>query len=183
MASSITVISGPSGVGKGTLIAALLQRLPDARLAVSATTRPPRRSEQHGREYYFVSEEEFAAAESDGRLIESATYAGHRYGTFAGELTIAPHTIIECDVRGVEQLRPRLSEARYAFIAPPSMEKLAERLRSRGTETEEQIARRIAHAREEVAAAPGLYDEVIINDDLSAATERLLAFVSMRTGR
>jgi guanylate kinase len=152
MASAITVISGPSGVGKGTLIAALLQEFPHARLAVSATTRPPRRSEQHGREYYFVSEEEFAAAESDGRLIESATYAGHRYGTFADELAIAPHTIIECDVRGVEQI-------------------------------EEQIARRIAHAREEVAAAPGLYDDVIINDDLSAATERLLAFVSMRTGR
>jgi guanylate kinase len=165
------------------LIAALLKRLRDARLAVSATTRAPRRSEQHGREYCFVSDAESAAAECDGRLIESATYADQRYGTFANELTLARHTIIECDIRGVEQLRPRLSEARYAFIAPPSMPELAERLRSRGTETEEQIARRIARAREEVAAAPGLHDEVIINDDLSAAIERLLAFGSMRPGR
>lgn len=165
------VISGPSGVGKGTLIAALMQRVQGVHLAISATTRPPRSSERHGREYYFWDDAQFDVAEADGRLVESARYGDHRYGTLIDELVIAPHTLVECDVRGVEQLRFLLPGARYVFVAPPG------RLIARGTENEQETAQRLWRASAEIAVAASLYDVTIVNDDLGRAVGELVSLL------
>lgn len=169
------VISGPSGVGKGTLIAALMQRVHGVHFAISATTRPPRSSERHGREYYFWDDAQFDVAEADGRLVESARYGAHRYGTLIDELVIAPHTLVECDVRGVEQLRFLLPAARYVFVAPPGIDELRRRLIARGTENEQETAQRLRRVSAEVAVAASLYDVTILNDDLGRAVDELVS--------
>lgn len=172
--TNAVVISGPSGVGKGTLIAALMARVPGVHLAISATTRPARPSERHGRGYYFWDDAQFDAAEADGRMLESARYGDHRYGTLIDELAMSPHTLVECDVRGVEQLRFLLPAARYVFVAPPGIEELRRRLTARGTETEGETEQRLRRARLEIVVAPSLYDVMIVNDDLSRAVDELV---------
>src|SRR6266480_5241170 len=148
------VITGPSGVGKGTLIRRLLERMPELELSVSATTRPPRPGERDGVDYHFLTEEEFDRMVHDGRLLEHATYSGNRYGTPRSEveprLAAGRSVVLEIEVQGARQVREAMPEAVQVFIAPPSPAALRERLEGRGTDRPEAIARRLAAAEEEL---------------------------------
>ena len=166
-------MTGPSGVGKGTLIKALLERVPGLQLAVSATTRAPRAREVNGVDYHFLSPEDFDRRVAAGEFVEHAVYAGHSYGTLRSELERpARGIVLEIDVQGARQVRDSLPEAKLIFIEPPSFDTLAERLRGRGSDTPEQVERRLAAARDEVAAA-GEFDHRVVNDDLQRALQEL----------
>jgi guanylate kinase len=171
----LLVISGPSGVGKGTLIASLLARLPRARLAVSATTRPPRPDELDGIHYHFISEPQFAAARRAGHVVEWVSYAGYSYGTLLDELTGGQPTIVECDVRGARLLATGPVPARLIFVAPPSLSELERRLRDRATEDDANIAARLQRAREELEQAPEVYDRIVVNDRIERACDEVIA--------
>ena len=175
------VITGPSGVGKGTLIRRLLERMPELELSVSATTRPPRPGERDGVDYHFRSEEEFDQMIGEGRLLEHATYSGHRYGTPRSEveprLAAGRSVVLEIEVQGARQIREAMPEAVQVFIAPPSPGALRERLEGRGTDPPEAIARRLAAAEKELAARSE-FSHVIVNDDLDRAANELVALVS-----
>jgi guanylate kinase len=170
------VITGPSGVGKGTLLARVRQHLDGVAFPVSATTRKPRPGEIHGVHYYFLSEEEFVARRERGEFVEWARYGNHLYGTLVDEiqrpLEQGLSVVLEIELKGSRQIRARFPEARGIFIAPPDREELARRLAKRGTESEQAVARRLEHAEEEMAAS-GEFDCVIVNDDLERAAEEL----------
>jgi guanylate kinase len=167
------VITGPSGVGKGTLIKRLLERVPGLQLAVSATTRAPRNGEVNGVDYHFLSEEDFDRRVGRGEFVEHAEYAGNRYGTLKTELERpARGIVLEIDVQGARQVRKTLPDAVLVFIEPPSFEDLERRLLGRASDRPEQIERRLAAARDELAAA-GEFDHRIRNDDLERALEEL----------
>src|ERR671919_505951 len=169
----ILVITGPSGVGKGTLIKGLLERVTGLQLAVSATTREPRDGEVNGVDYHFLSAEDFDRRVAHGEFVEHAEYAGNRYGTLKSELERpARGIVLEIDVQGARQVRETLPDAVLIFIEPPSFEDLERRLAGRGSDKPEQIERRLAAAREELAAA-GEFDHRIRNDDLERALEEL----------
>jgi guanylate kinase len=169
----ILVITGPSGVGKGTLIKGLLERFPGLELAVSATTRRPREGEVNGVDYHFLSEADFDRRAAAGEFVEHAEYAGNRYGTLKSELSRPAHGIVlEIDVQGARQVREALPEAKLIFIEPPSFEVLERRLAARASDRPEQIERRMAAARDELAAA-GEFDHRIVNDDLEHALQEL----------
>jgi guanylate kinase len=169
----VLVITGPSGVGKGTLIRGLLQRMPGLELSVSATTRPPRPGEVDGRDYYFLSEDEFQRRVDRGEFVEHATYAGHRYGTLRSELERpACAIVLEIDLQGARQVREALPEATQVFIAPPSLEELRRRLERRAAETPEQIRQRLAAALAELAAQRE-FAHVVVNDDVQRALDEL----------
>ena len=174
------VITGPSGVGKGTLIRRLRERIPDLELSVSATTRPPRPGEQDGVDYHFTGEEEFDRMARAGQLVEHATYSGHRYGTPRSEveprLAEGRSVVLEIEVQGARQVRQAMPEAIQVFIAPPSAEALRARLEGRGTDEPEEIERRLSVAEEELAARRE-FGHVVVNDDLDRATEELVALV------
>jgi guanylate kinase len=176
--AGVLVVTGPSGVGKGTLIKRLLERVPGLTLSVSATTRPPRPGEVDGRDYHFLSDEEFEKRLVGGEFLEHAMYAGNHYGTPRSEIERAPDgLVLEIEVEGARQVRERLPEALQVFIAPPSPEALRERLLKRGTDSDEQMRRRLARAEEELAARSE-FKHVIVNDDLDKAVaelERLVA--------
>ena len=170
---SVLVVTGPSGVGKGTLIKHLLERRPDYRLSVSATTRAPRPGEVDGRDYHFLSEQEFERRLAAGEFVEHAEYAGNRYGTLKSELSRpARGIVLEIDVQGARQVREALPEAKLIFIEPPSFEDLERRLARRASDQPEQIERRLAAARDELAAADE-FDHRIVNDDLEVALQEL----------
>jgi guanylate kinase len=167
------VITGPSGVGKGTLIRGLLERVPGLELAVSATTRPPRPREVDGRDYHFLSPEEFERRVQAGDFVEHAVYAGNRYGTLRSELERpARGIVLEIDLQGARQVRETLPEAMQVFIAPPSLEALEARLRRRGSDAPEQIRDRLAVAPRELAAQEE-FSRVVVNDDLERAIQEL----------
>ena len=169
----VLVVTGPSGVGKGTLINRLLERVPSLTLSVSATTRPPRPGEVEGRDYHFLSEEEFEKRLLRNEFLEHAMYAGNHYGTPRDEIDRADDgLVLEIEVEGARQVRDRLPEALQVFIAPPSPEALRERLLKRGTDSEEQMRRRLARAEEELAARSE-FKHVIVNDDLAKAVAEL----------
>ena len=174
------VITGPSGVGKGTLIRRLRERMPGLELSVSATTRPPRPGEVNGVDYHFTSDEEFDRLAREGRLLEHATYSGHRYGTPRSEveprLTEGRSVVLEIEVQGARQVRQAMPEAIQVFIAPPSPEALRERLQGRGTDRPEEIERRLAVAEEELAARRE-FGHVVVNDELDRATDELVELV------
>ena len=174
------VITGPSGVGKGTLIRRLRERIPGLELSVSATTRPPRPGEVNGVDYHFTSDEEFDRLAREGRLLEHATYSGHRYGTPRSEveprLTEGRSVVLEIEVQGARQVRQAMPEAIQVFIAPPSPEALRERLQGRGTDRPEEIERRLAVAEEELAARRE-FGHVVVNDELDRATDELVELV------
>jgi guanylate kinase len=174
------VITGPSGVGKGTLIRRLRERMPGLELSVSATTRPPRPGEVNGVDYHFTSDEEFDRLAREGRLLEHATYSGHRYGTPRSEveprLAEGRSVVLEIEVQGARQVRRAMPEAIQVFIAPPSPEALRERLQGRGTDRPEEIERRLAVAEEELAARRE-FGHVVVNDELDRATDELVELV------
>jgi guanylate kinase len=171
---SVLVVTGPSGVGKGTLIKHLLERRPDYRLSVSATTRPRRPGETDGRDYHFLSEQEFERRLAAGDFLEHALYAGNHYGTLKEEVERQPgNLVLEIEVEGARQVRKAMPEATQVFIAPPSDAALRQRLESRGTDAPEVIERRLARAKEELAARQE-FTRVIVNDDLERAVDELV---------
>jgi len=177
-ASRVLVITGPSGVGKGTLIQALRRHFPDLELSVSATTRAPRSGERDGRDYHFMDADEFERRVGRGEFLEHAEYAGNRYGTLRSELERAKDgLVLEIEVQGARQVREALPEAVQVFIAPPSPEVLRERLLRRGTDPPEQIARRLEQAEEELRAKDE-FQHVIENDDLDRAAAELVDLVA-----
>jgi guanylate kinase len=176
MPGNLYVVSGPSGAGKGTLLARVMQRLNEAWLSISATTRCPREGEKHGVQYFFLSNEEFDRLITVDGLLEWAVVHGERYGTLREEveqrLASGIDVVLELDSQGAFQVRERFSQAHLIFIAPPSLAVLEQRLRGRGTEDEDTIRRRMATAAGEMEAR-GRYDTVIVNDDPAVAAEQL----------
>ncbi len=185
MTSRLTVLSGPSGVGKGTLVAAVRQLHPEVFLSVSVTTRRPRPGEVEGVHYHYVDDAAFAAMVAAGDLLEHASYAGHSYGTprraVLEQLQRGP-VLLEIELQGARQVRRSMPAAHLVFLAPPSWEELVRRLTGRGTESPERVARRLVLAREELAAEAE-FDEVIVNDDVGQAAERLVASMQITRGR
>jgi guanylate kinase len=179
--SGVFVITGPSGVGKGTLIRGLRERLPQLELSVSATTRPPRPGERDGVDYHFLSNERFDELLAAGQFVEHADYAGRRYGTLRSELDgrigRGVPVVLEIEVQGARQVRSAMPEAVQVFIAPPSLATLRERLLGRGTDQQEEVQRRLRVAEEELAAQPE-FAHVVVNDELVRATDELYAIVA-----
>ncbi|WP_235490366.1 guanylate kinase, partial [Frankia sp. AvcI1] len=165
----LTVLSGPSGVGKGTVVAAVRERHPEVWVSVSATTRAPRPGETDGVEYHFVDAEEFARMVKAGEFVEHAMFAGHAYGTPRGplreRLAAGVPCLLEIELLGARQVRSAMPDARFVFLAPPTFEELVRRLTGRGTESPEVIARRLDRARIELAAETE-FDHVVVNDDV-----------------
>jgi guanylate kinase len=174
--SPVFVITGPSGVGKGTLIRALRERVPELELAVSATTRAPRPGEQDGLDYHFLSDAEFERGVQAGEFIEHARYSGRRYGTLRSELDQRAGggrpVMLEIELQGARQVRRALPEAVQVFIAPPSEEALRMRLIGRGTDSPEQVQARLKTASEELKAQTE-FPHVVVNDRLEAAVVAL----------
>jgi len=174
--ASVFVITGPSGVGKGTLIAALRERHPELALSVSATTRAPRPGEQDGVAYHFLTEAEFQRRLEHGEFIEHATFAGHRYGTLRAEVERRTRggaaVVLEIELQGARQIREAMPEAVLIFIAPPSLEQLRERLLERGADDAAGVERRLAIAQTELAARSE-FPFVVVNDELERAVSEL----------
>ncbi|MBZ5545065.1 MAG: guanylate kinase [Acidobacteriia bacterium] len=177
---SIIVISAPSGSGKTSLVQRLLARVPRLRFSVSYTTRPPRRGEKHGRDYFFVSRREFRRMIAARELLEWATVFGHLYGTSRRQLREAQEAgqdiLLDIDVQGHRQVRRRLPEAVSIFVLPPSFQELDRRLRHRHSDSPEVIARRLNDARQEIRHWRE-YDYLVVNDRLSKAARALQAIV------
>jgi guanylate kinase len=177
---SIIVISAPSGSGKSTLVQRLLARVPGLQFSISYTTRPPRRGEKHGRDYFFVSRREFRRMIAARELVEWATVFGQLYGTSHRQLREAQEAgqdiLLDIDVQGHQQVRRRLPEAVSIFVLPPSFRELERRLRHRHSDPPEVIARRLNDARQEIQQWPE-YDYLVVNDRLSKAARVLQTIV------
>lgn len=176
----VLVITGPSGVGKGTLIRALLDRLPQLELSVSATTRSPRPGEQDGAHYHFLSPDEFEARVQAGDFVEHAVYSGNRYGTLRSELerrtAAGAPVVLEIELQGARQVRAAMPDAVAVFIAPPSREALRARLIGRGTDTPEEVEERLRTADRELEAQSE-FSRVVVNDRLEDSVEELVQVV------
>jgi guanylate kinase len=176
----VFVITGPSGVGKGTLIRTLRERVPELELSVSATTRAPRPGEDDGVAYHFLTDPEFERLVDDGAFVEHARYSGRRYGTLRAELdrrTDAGHPVVlEIEVQGARQIREAMPEAVQIFIAPPSEEALRTRLIGRGDTSAEDMEARLQVAHDELAAQRE-FGHVVVNDRLDDAADQLVALV------
>lgn len=171
----LTVISGFSGAGKGTVVKQLLEKY-DYGLSISATTRSPREGEQDGREYFFKTKEEFERMIAEHQLIEYARYVGNYYGTpkeyVVQQLEQGKDVILEIEMQGALHVREILPEANLIFLTPPAVDVLENRLRGRGTETEEVIRNRMARAKEECSYMEQ-YDYIVVNDDLDECVENV----------
>jgi guanylate kinase len=181
----VFVITGPSGVGKGTLIRGLMERVPQLELSVSATTRAPRAGERDGVDYHFLTPEEFDRRVAHGDFVEHADYAGRRYGTLRSELerrlAEGVPVVLEIEVQGARQVRAAMPEAVQVFIAPPSLAALRTRLVGRGTDDQEEVARRLEVAEQELTAQPE-FAHVVVNDRLDEALEKLVSIVNDSAG-
>ena len=181
---SLIVISGPSGAGKSTLISRVRTDMPELEFSISCTTRAPRPGEVNGREYFFIGEEEFSRREAAGEFLESAGVFAHRYGTLKSQVMerlLAGHSVVlDIDVQGALSIRKACGLdaelaacASFILIAPPDLETLEKRLRSRASDSEAQILGRLAGARRELSHFRS-YDFLIVNDDLDCAANELL---------
>ncbi|GAA0479223.1 MULTISPECIES: guanylate kinase [Streptomyces] len=181
----LTVLSGPSGVGKSTVVAHMRKVHPEVWLSVSATTRKPRPGERHGVQYFFVEDEEFDKLIANGELLEWAEFAGNRYGTprqaVLDHLAAGEPVLLEIDLQGARLVRESMPEARLVFLAPPSWDELVRRLTGRGTESPEVIERRLAAARVELAAEKE-FDETLVNTSVEDVSRELLALMLNNSG-
>jgi guanylate kinase len=177
----LTVLSGPSGVGKGTVVAEVRRLFPHVWVSVSCTTRRPRPGEVDGVQYYFVSDEEFDELVRNDRLLEHASFAGYRYGTprrpVEQHLAAGRPALLEIELQGARQVRQRMPEAQFVFLAPPSVGELRERLAGRGTESADVIEARLDRARTELAADRE-FDVVVVNDDVRRAAAEVVALLA-----
>lgn len=177
----LTVVSGPSGVGKSSVVGELRKLEPDIYFSVSVTTRKPRPGEIDGAHYHFVDRVEFDAMVADGRLLEWAEFAGNCYGTprepVEKALADGRPAILEIELQGARQVRVAMPEARLVMLMPPSWEELVGRLTGRGTESEAAVQTRLAEAERELAAA-GEFDERLVNADVREAAEHLLSLIT-----
>ena len=183
MSGDVTVISGPTAVGKGTVVRALKARHPAVWVSVSATTRPPRPGEVDGEHYWFVSSAAFDELEASDGLLEWAVVHGRdRYGTPSAPVLDAlargERVILEIDLQGARQVKAKLPQARLVFIAPPDWDELVARLVGRGTETAEQRERRLVTAKAELAAAEE-FDHIVVNDQVGRAVEELVDLLGL----
>jgi guanylate kinase len=178
----LTVLSGPSGVGKSTVVAHMRKEHPEVWLSVSATTRRPRPGEQHGVHYFFVTDEEMDKLIANGELLEWAEFAGNRYGTpraaVLEHLEAGVPVLLEIDLQGARQVRESMAEAQLVFLAPPSWEELVRRLTGRGTESPEVIERRLGAAKTELAAEPE-FDTTLVNTSVEDVARELLALMDV----
>jgi guanylate kinase len=176
----VFVITGPSGVGKGTLIRGLLERIPELELSTSATTRKPRPGEEDGVDYHFLTPEQFEEHVEAGDFVEHATYSGNRYGTLRSELErrvrAGAPVVLEIEVQGARQVRQSIPEAVAVFIAPPSLDALRVRLVGRGTDSADEVEERLLTAERELSAQPE-FAHVVVNDRLEQATDELEGIV------
>ena len=179
----VFVITGPSGVGKGTLIRGLLERIPELQLSTSATTRDPRPGERNGIDYHFLTPQQFAEQVRAGEFVEHATYSGNMYGTLRSELERRAQAgnpvVLEIEVQGARQVREAIPESVAVFIAPPSLDALRARLVGRGTDSAEQVDERLRTAERELEAQPE-FAHVVVNDRLEQATGELEGIVRQR---
>ncbi|MGF0172944.1 guanylate kinase [Streptomyces sp. R11] len=178
----LTVLSGPSGVGKSTVVAHMRKEHPEVWLSVSATTRKPRPGEQHGVHYFFVTDEEMDKLIANGELLEWAEFAGNRYGTpraaVLERLEAGEPVLLEIDLQGARQVSESMADAQLVFLAPPSWEELVRRLTGRGTEPPEVIARRLDAAKVELAAEPE-FDVTLVNTSVEDVARELLALMDV----
>ncbi|MXM67843.1 guanylate kinase [Streptomyces sp. HUCO-GS316] len=178
----LTVLSGPSGVGKSTVVAHMRKEHPEVWLSVSATTRGPRPGERHGVHYFFVTDEEMDKLIANGELLEWAEFAGNRYGTpraaVLEHLEAGVPVLLEIDLQGARQVRESMPEAQLVFLAPPSWEELVRRLTGRGTEPPEVIERRLDAAKVELAAEPE-FDATLVNTAVEDVARELLALTDV----
>jgi guanylate kinase len=177
----LTVLSGPSGVGKGTVVRALRNLAPRVWVSVSCTTREPRPGETDGVEYHFVTRQRFAELVDDGELLEHAEFAGNCYGT--PRLPVLEHlgadvpTLLEIELEGARQVRRSMPDARFVFLAPPTVDALMQRLYGRGTESADALVARLERAQVELAAEQE-FDEVIVNNDVEQAAGELAVLIA-----
>lgn len=180
----LTVLSGPTAVGKGTISAEMRRRRPDLWISVSATTRPRRPGEVEGVHYHFVTPERFDELVGTGQMLEWAVVHGvHRYGTprepVERELALGRPVLLELDLQGARQVRAAMPDARFVFLEPPTWDELVQRLVGRGTEGPQERERRLATARQELAAVSE-FDDVVVNDDVARATEELMTLMGLQ---
>ena len=174
------IISAPSGAGKTTLCNALRKRFPDMAYSISHTTRAPRKNETHGKDYFFISRPAFEEKIQQGQWAEWARVHGNYYGTSAEQLNehlrSGRNVLLDIDVAGARQIKSRFPDSIAVFIMPPSLEALEARLRSRGTDDDAEIDKRLAHAEAEIAGRD-FYDHVVVNDRLDEAIEALAGLI------
>ncbi|MBR6523620.1 MAG: guanylate kinase [Clostridia bacterium] len=177
----LMVVSGPAGVGKGTVCKQFLKDNPEVKLSVSATTRSPRPGEEHGREYYFLSKEEFEEKIKSDNLLEYVCFVGNYYGTLKSaveeKLSEGIDVLLEIEVEGAMNVKKKFPDSVLVFVLPPSFDELAERLKGRGTETPEVIEKRLARAMEEFECVRH-YDYVLLNDTIENAAEKLKSILT-----
>ena len=182
----VFVVSGPSGVGKTSILKAVRGHTPGLRMSVSCTTRPPRPTEVHGRDYHFLSREAFERQIAQGDFLEWATVYDNYYGTSLSRirdiLASRVHALLDIDTQGARSIRARCDGAVLIFIEPPSLAVLEGRLRGRGTESEESLAKRLKHASHELNQRQ-MYDYTIVNDSVAKATERFLEIIAIEQER
>ncbi|HET6857826.1 MAG TPA: guanylate kinase [Streptomyces sp.] len=178
----LTVLSGPSGVGKSTVVAHMRKVHPEVWLSVSATTRKPRPGERHGIQYFFVSDDEFDKLIANGELLEWAEFAGNRYGTprraVSDRIDAGEAVLLEIDLQGARLVRESMPEARLVFLAPPSWDELVRRLTGRGTEAPDVIERRLAAAKIELAAEAE-FDTTLVNTSVEDVARELLTLMEV----
>lgn len=178
---NLIVISGPSGVGKGTIRAALMAQMPDLSLSISATTRLPRSGEVEGEDYFFVSEEQFQKMIANGDFLEYANVYGNLYGTpkefVCREIEKGTDIILEIDIQGAKKVKTAMPGALFIFIMPPSISELAKRLNARGKDSERSIERRLSECEHEIAQVKD-YDYMVVNDDIDLAVSKIIAIIT-----